>query len=177
MRRYQRSMQKHQQSMRWCQRSACLAWQYRPSALRYPNIDSWHGDIGSRHRVPVNIGDCGVGISPQMHSRVIILEIWEFFPDLLPWIDDKQCHTQTQPQLETEHYWLHGPVVLGVYRQLSRTVLQNRQEKIPKASPNKHAIMEHTPVLPQDTKSLRSCCGNWPKMLINGQFRIKCHSL
>ena len=36
--------------------------------------------------------------------------------------------------------------------------------------------MEHSPGLPQDTKSLRSCSRNQVKMLLKGQFGIKCHS-
>ena len=47
-----------------------------------------------------------------------------------------------------------------------RTVLQNGQDKTPKASPKKHYIMEYSPELPIDTKSMRSCSGNRAKMLI-----------
>ena len=35
--------------------------------------------------------------------------------------------------------------------------------------------MEHSPGLPQDTKSLRSCLRNHAKMLLKGQLGIKCH--
>ena len=38
----------------------------------------------------------------------------------------------------------------------ARTVLQNWQDKTPKASPKKLSIMEHFPGLPQDSKPLRS---------------------
>ena len=40
----------------------------------------------------------------------------------------------------------------------------------------KKCIMEHSPGLPQDTKSLRSCSRNQAKMLLKGHFGIKCHS-
>ena len=57
-----------------------------------------------------------------------------------------------------------------------RTVFLNWQDKTPKASPNEQSIMEYSPELPQDTKSLRSCSGNRAKMLPKGELRIKCHS-
>ena len=57
-----------------------------------------------------------------------------------------------------------------------RTALQNWQDKKPKASPKKRSIMKHCPGLPQDTKSLLSCSGNWAKMLLKGHLWIKCHS-
>ena len=36
--------------------------------------------------------------------------------------------------------------------------------------------MEHSPGLPQDTKSLRSCSRNQAKVLLKGHFGNKCHS-
>ena len=57
-----------------------------------------------------------------------------------------------------------------------RTILQNWQDKTPKASLEKWSIMEHSPGLPQDTKFLRSCSGNRVKMLLKGHLWIKCHS-
>ena len=47
-----------------------------------------------------------------------------------------------------------------------RTLLQNWQDKTPKASSKKRSIMEHSPGVPQDTNSLRSCSGNKSKMLL-----------
>ena len=44
--------------------------------------------------------------------------------------------------------------------------------KSPKASPKKRSIMEHSPGLPQDTKSLRSCSGNRAKILLKYHLRI-----
>ena len=41
-----------------------------------------------------------------------------------------------------------------------RTVLQNGQDKTPKASLKKHSIMEYLPGVLQDTKPLRSCSEN-----------------
>ena len=43
-------------------------------------------------------------------------------------------------------------------------------------TPKKRSIMEHSPRLPQDTKTLRSCSGNRAKMLLKGHLWIKCHS-
>ena len=57
-----------------------------------------------------------------------------------------------------------------------RTVFQNWQDKTPKASPDEQSIMEYSPELPQDTKSLRSGSGNRAKMLLKGQLRIKFRS-
>ena len=39
-----------------------------------------------------------------------------------------------------------------------RAILQNLQDKTPKASPKKRSIMEQSPGLPQDTKSLPKLC-------------------
>ena len=49
-------------------------------------------------------------------------------------IDDEQCHTQTHPQFEYKHQWLHGQVVLGVNRQPS-TTLQNSTPKLAGQNP------------------------------------------
>ena len=110
---------------------------------------------------------------------------------VLPHDDDEQCHTQTHPQLESGHHWLHGPGVYGVYRQPRaadcRTVLQNWQDKTPKASHKKRSIVEYSPGLPQDTKSSGDCSGNRAKMLMLSwniiiwvtilcYLGIKCHS-
>ena len=57
-----------------------------------------------------------------------------------------------------------------------RTVLQNGQEKTPIASSKKRSLMEDSPELSLDTKSLRSCSGNRAKMLLKGHIGIKCHS-
>ena len=57
-----------------------------------------------------------------------------------------------------------------------KTVLQNWQDKTPKAFPKKQSIMELSPGLPQVTKSLRNCSGNRAKMLLKGHLGIKCHS-
>ena len=57
-----------------------------------------------------------------------------------------------------------------------RTVLQNWQDKTQKASPKKRSIMGHSPGLPQNTKSLRSCSSNCAKMLLKGHLGITCHS-
>ena len=46
----------------------------------------------------------------------------------------------------------------------------------PRKHPKKRCTMEHSPGLPQDTKSLRSCSGNRAKMLLKGHLGIKCHS-
>ena len=43
-------------------------------------------------------------------------------------------------------------------------------DKTPKASPKKRFIVEYSPGLSQDTKSLRSCSGNRAKMLLKGLF-------
>ena len=57
-----------------------------------------------------------------------------------------------------------------------RTVLQNGQDKTPKASPKKRSIMEHSPGLPEDTKSSISCSGNQAKLHLKCHLGIKCHS-
>ena len=57
-----------------------------------------------------------------------------------------------------------------------RTVLQNWQDKTPKASPKKQSVMEYLPVLPQDTKLLRRSSGNRARMLLKSHLGIKCHS-
>ena len=66
-----------------------------------------------------------------------------------------------------------------MYRQPS-TILQNstpkRAGQTPKASLQKRSIMEHSPGLPQNTKSLRSCSVDRAKMLLKCQLGIKCHS-
>ena len=84
------------------------------------------------------------------------------------------------PPLKNWHHRPHGPVVLGVYQQPStthcRTILQNWQNKAPKASPEEQPIMENLPGLPEDTKSLRGCSGNRVKMLLKGNLGIKCHA-
>ena len=53
-----------------------------------------------------------------------------------------------------------------------RTVHQNVEDKTTKASPKKRSIMEHSPRLPQDTKSIRSYSGNRVKMLLEGYLGI-----
>ena len=57
-----------------------------------------------------------------------------------------------------------------------RTVLQNWQDKSPKASPKKRLITEHSPGLPQDTKFLRNYSGNQAKMLLKCHLGRKFHS-
>ena len=57
-----------------------------------------------------------------------------------------------------------------------RTILQSWQDKTQKASNKMRSIMEHSPGLPQESKSLRSCSGNQAKMLLKGHLGIKCHS-
>ena len=55
---------------------------------------------------------------------------------------------------------MRGKFVKGVYRQPATTlltILQNGQDKTPKVCPKKRSSMEHSPGLPQHTKSLRSC--------------------
>ena len=56
------------------------------------------------------------------------------------------------------------------------TELQNGHNKTQKASSTKRSIVEYSTGLPQDTKSLRNCSGNRPKMLLKGRLGIKCHS-
>ena len=63
-------------------------------------------------------------------------------------------------------------VCIGSRAPHCRTVLQNGQDKTPEASLKKWTIMEHSPGLPQDTKSLRSCSRNQAKMFLKGQFGI-----
>ena len=45
---------------------------------------SWHGNIGTRHEVSDNTGNCGVGITTQMCrlTELLILKTWVFLPDL-----------------------------------------------------------------------------------------------
>ena len=47
------------------------------------------------------------------------------------------------------------------------------RNKTPKASPQKRSIMEHSPLLPQDTKSVRSCSGNRAKVFLKGHLGNK----
>ena len=54
-------------------------------------------------------------------------------------------------------YWLHGTVGPPSCSHLVR------QDKTPKASPMEQSIIEYLPGLPQGTKPLRSCSGNWVK--------------
>ena len=73
-------------------------------------------------------------------------------------IEDEQYHTQTKPQLENEHHWLHGPVFkvcIGNRAPHCRTVLQKGQDKTTETFPKKRSIMEHSPGVPQDTKCPR----------------------
>ena len=51
-----------------------------------------------------------------------------------------------------------------------RIILQNWEDKPPKAPPKKQSIMEHLPGLPQNTKSLQSCSGNRAKMFVKGHL-------
>ena len=67
-------------------------------------------------------------------------------------------------------------VCIGSWAADCRTILQNWQDKTPKASPKKRSIVKHSIGLPQDAKSLRSCSGNQAKMLLKGHLWIKCHS-
>ena len=64
--------------------------------------------------------------------------------------------------------------IFGFFQPHCRTVLQNWHYKTPKTSLKKWSIMEHSPRLPQDTKSLRSCSRSQAKMLLKGHFGIKC---
>ena len=52
----------------------------------------------------------------------------------------------------------------------SRTVLQDGQDKTSKASPKKRSIIEYSPGLNQDYKSLRSCSGNWERYSSKGNL-------
>ena len=63
-------------------------------------------------------------------------------------------------------YGIH-PMSLPMAFTPRELIMLCHQDKPPKASPKKRSIMEHSPGLPQDTKSLRSCSENRPKMLLN----------
>ena len=69
-------------------------------------------------------------------------------------------------------------IIIGSRAPHCRTVVvdKNGLDQTPKASPKKQSIMEYMPGLHQDTKPLRSCSGNPAKILLKGQFGIKCHS-
>ena len=54
-----------------------------------------------------------------------------------------------------------------------RTVLQNWQHKTPKASPKKGSIIEHSPGLPRETKSLRSSSRTERKCFSNVILELK----
>ena len=80
--------------------------------------------------------------------------------------------SQTHPHLKNRPHWLHGQLVLrcvsaGKHHTAEHYILQNGQDKTPKASSKKQSIMKYLPGLPQDTKYLRSCSGNRAKMLSN----------
>ena len=57
-----------------------------------------------------------------------------------------------------------------------RTLIQNWQDKTPKAFPKKQSIMEYLPGLPQDTKPLKSCSGKRAKMFLKSPLGINRHS-
>ena len=63
-------------------------------------------------------------------------------------------------------------VCIGSRAPHCRTVLQNGQDKTPKASPKKQSIMEYLPGLPQVTKPLRRCSGNRAKMLLKSHLFV-----
>ena len=57
-------------------------------------------------------------------------------------------------------------IIIGSRALYFITVLQNRLAKTPKASLKKRSIMEYSPGLPHDNKSLRNCSGNRVKMIL-----------
>ena len=85
-------------------------------------------------------------------------------------------HTPSQKPGTTDNEVELFKVCIGSRAPYRRTVLQNWQDKTPKASPKKQSIMEYFPGHPQDTKPLRSCSGNRAKMLLKSDLGIKCHS-
>ena len=99
-------------------------------------------------------------------------------PDLIQ--HTQYCHRSTMSNVTLKHTHSQKPstndctvqqfkVGIGSRAPHCRTVLENGLDKIMKASPKKRSIVEHSPGLPQDTKSLRSCSGERAKMFLKGK--------
>ena len=57
-----------------------------------------------------------------------------------------------------------------------QAVLQNGKDKTLKPCPEEQSLMNYSPKLSEDTKSLRSRFGNSAKMLLKSHLGIKCYS-
>ena len=79
-------------------------------------------------------------------------------------------HTPSQEPGTTDCSVQQFKVYIGSRAPHCRTVLQNWQDKTPKASPKKRSIMEHSPGLLQDTKSLKNCSRSQAKMILKGHL-------
>ena len=94
-------------------------------------------------------------------------------------MSDLHCHNQTHPQLKKR-----APLTTlsssfmcaSAPEHYTGTVLQNGQDNTKKASHKKQSIIEHSPGVPKDTKSLKSCFGNPAKMLLKSLLWIECNS-
>ena len=142
----------------------------------------------ARRRISVTMCYQSTECNPRWHIRSrqsTIKRVHRVKPDLI--LHTQDCHGSTMINVTLNHTPSQKPGTTDCTVQQSkvcicsrapycRTVLQNGQDKTPKASPKKRSLIEHSPGLPQDTKSFRSCSGNRSKMLLKGHLGIKCHS-
>ena len=96
----------------------------------------------------------------------------------LPQIDDVQGHNQARHRLKNRHHWQQPSSLrcMSAVEHHTAELLQNWQDKTPKASPEEQPVMKYSPWLSLDTRLLRSCSGNWAKMVLKSHLGIKCHS-
>ena len=99
----------------------------------------------------------------QIRSRQrTIKRVHWFTPDLIQ--RTQYCHRSTMNNITFKHTPCQNTGTTDYIRYMCvcsreppcKSVLENGQDKTQKASPKKRYIMEHSPGLPQDTKSLRS---------------------
>ena len=93
-------------------------------------------------------------------------------------IDDLQCHNQTHAQWinSGHHTGQEFKVYVSVAEQHTAEQSSKRAGQNPDNISHEASIMEYSPGLLQNTKSLRSCSWNRGKMFLKSHLGIKCHS-
>ena len=98
---------------------------------------------------------------------------------VLPQIDDEKCrikHTPVRKPAPLTAWSSSLRCVLAADHHNEKQYSKTGKGKTPKASPKKRSVMEYSPGLSQDTKSLRTCSVIRAKTLLKGHLGIKSHS-
>ena len=142
----------------------------------------------ARRRISVPMCDNSTAGDPNWHIRPrwsTINRVHRVTPDIVQ--RTQYCPRSTMFNVTVKHTQVKKPAPLtsrssrnvdSVSIYLSshcRAVLQNRQDKTPKASPKNQSTIQYSPGLPQDTNPLRSCSGNRATILLKSYLGIICH--